>query len=425
MTDKVDIPKHILRDVGLGQCTLFLGAGASKASKAPSGNDFGTLITKRFLGDSDWNLSLETAASLVSASQRNRTEVERFVYNRLSRLRPSPSHKKIPWFYWRALITTNYDQLIEEAYDEETRAAQRLKPILREIDLSQIEQAGSDSVILLKPHGCISHLDLMSLSLEDIHEAKKTRRLLFSYIEMLHLASPVIYIGYSLKDIHILDMIYELNERLGDYRKPILFVTQQEAGRAEIERTWFDRILRGEYLACGFERFMDALCQEVPLAISPSMIVKQMTPCRVLTFKSNAVASYKIKQEDGVWVCWLTYTIDQEDGFAGIFFEKKGDPINISSYTCITFELNIQDSSRGDWRLEALKLEGYYRSHKHLLNVKDYKGREWKPVKINFAEYDMPDVNNTPIHRIVFADNGGRAILKQEYQVGIRNIKFE
>ena len=435
------IPRNILEAIDAGQCTLFLGAGASKPTGAPSGEELRNLITDRFLSGEqqkqalpegstladDWGLSLESAVSLACAQRGNpRASIEKFVQNKLSKFIPSPSHLRIPWFRWRSIVTTNYDCLVEDAYNKETRAVQNLIPILHEKDIPEIES--TDYVPLFKPHGCISQRTEMSISLEGIYLAKHQRRLLFTYIEMLHLLGPVIYIGYSFKDVHILDMIYELTNRLGPYRRPIVFVTlQQDKSRAEMERRWFETPpLDGIYLDYGFEKFMEELSGEITPAIVPSMIIKQMAPCRTMTFASGGWSSdkaYSTKDVNGDWEYWLTYTLNHQDGYAGVIFERKGNPLDISKYDKVTFDVNLlpQDESRKDKRLE-MKLESTLKQYEHPLNTEELKANDWQEIRVDLNKRDVP---RTSLRRIVFADSGERVSLGREYKIGLRNIRFE
>jgi hypothetical protein len=437
----MNIPQHILEAIGKGECTLFLGAGASNLAGAPSGEELGELIAKEFLSGTgeespasltkDWGLNLASAASLACAQPyADRGEIEKFVQNNLSSVVPSPDHLKIPWFRWRAIVTTNYDRLIESAYERETRAVQEFAPVLEEEELPSIGTTSSDSVPLLKPHGCMSRMGSMSLSLEDIYQARQVRRLLFTYIEILHLLGPVIYIGYSFKDIHILDMIYDLTSRLGGYRKPIMFVTlQHDPERAEKERNWIQGPLKGNYFAGGFEQFMDALTAHVTPAIVPAMIVGQMAPCQAKTFPSGVdwaqvsdKASYTTEQGSrGAWAYWLTYSIKHRDGYAGVIFERKNS-VDISRYGKMTIELNIPKCLRKDQHLEV-KLENRGENQVFLLNVQPLKGKGWQRVSIKLHKKNLPIIRR--VRRLVLADNGRRAKIGYEYKIGLRKIKFE
>src|SRR5204862_161604 len=138
-----------------GECTLFLGAGASVSAGAPTGDDLSALIIRQLRYKKDWAMGVDHAFSLALANQ-NPSTVESFIRDRLANLNPSPGHEMIPWFKWRALITTNYDLLIEKAYDSEPGAAQRLIPIVNENDLPKGGYPIEECLPLFKPHGCIS-----------------------------------------------------------------------------------------------------------------------------------------------------------------------------------------------------------------------------------------------------------------------------
>ena len=432
------IPSHILEAIGKGECTLFLGAGASNPAGAPSAEQLCNLITDRFLTatgrrpatrtsvpvTTDWGLNLGSAVSLACAQPGiTRGTIERSVLENLSHSKPSPAHSKIPWFRWRAIVTTNYDRLIETSYEQEKRKVQELLPVLKEDELPEIGATGSETIPLLKPHGCVSDPGGMSLSLEDIYKARQDRRLLFTYIEILHLVGPVIYIGYSFKDVHILDMIYDLTSRLGRYRKPILFVTlQKDAERAEKERYWVEGPLNGIYLPDGFERFMEALSKQITPAIVPSMIVTQMAPCKTMTFASNGIVSdTAFLGEGGEWEYWLTYSINHQDGYAGVIFERRDQTVDIRKYGKITLELSVPKGPRKNEAIEA-KLESVLKRYELELNVKKLGGgKKWKELTLPFGKGKVP---TTSLRRVVLADNGARVMLGREYKIGIRKIQF-
>lgn len=449
-----DISSRMLEAIAKGECTLFLGAGASNPAGAPSGEELAELIAHEFLKGKptklrsktpssitkDWGLTLASAVSLACAqSDMFRPQIETFVKSKLSGSgsksspkaspSPSPAHLKIPWFRWRAIVTTNYDRLIEQAYESEardTQAVQEHVPVLKEEDVQRIGAADSDVVPLLKPHGCISRPNEMSLSLEDIYEAKEKRRLLFTYIEVLHLLGPVIYIGYSFKDVHILDMIYDITARLGPYRQPILFVTfQSDSQRAEKEESWIQGPLKGIYLACGFQKFMDALSKQMTPAIAPSMIFRQMAPCQTNTFASigevSDVGFYKMyRGKKSEWEYFLTYSINHEEGYIGVSFERKRE-LDIRKFTKLKFELNVPNSPRQTDCLEA-KLESMRRQPTFKIDLKGIKGKGWKPVEISFGRQAVP---KRDLRKVVIADTGHLAIVGRQYKIGLRRARFE
>src|SRR6476661_10357590 len=103
------IPVEFVELIEKGLCTLFRGAGASASANAPSGKELGQVLATNHLGDPRWDLGLERAASMICAVRGKRPDVEREIQGALNSLEPSAAHKKIPWFRWRAVVTTNYD----------------------------------------------------------------------------------------------------------------------------------------------------------------------------------------------------------------------------------------------------------------------------------------------------------------------------
>ncbi|MEK6289527.1 MAG: SIR2 family protein [Acidobacteriota bacterium] len=410
----------IIKKIETGECTLFLGAGASVSAGAPTGDALSALIIKKLRHRGDWAMSVDQAFSFFLA-HHNLLTVEKFIQEKLTDLSPSKVHEMIPWFKWRALVTTNYDQLLEKAFANELGAAQRLIPIVNENDLPKVGYPLEECVPLLKPHGCISDFPRMSLGIEGIHEAKKRRRLMFSYIEMLHLAGPVIYIGYSLRDSHILDMICELKDRLGN-RTDMLFVTKQDTSRKAIERQWFERTLRVEYLDWGFEGFMTYISEKLRPAIGPSKIVPQLASCRIITFGN---ISYKIGRDaDGEWECWIDYTIKQRDDYVGIILQTKKDSLDISEYREVSFELNIPSSSPQKDAIEAIKLEGYNRVHSHKIDIRNLTRDKWERITLNLDKF-KGGVRALHLRQVVFTDNGNLGLVKQGYKVGIRKVSLQ
>lgn len=422
------IPKEFVEYVERGECTIFLGAGASRVASAPSGGELSELICREILGLSDCNMELERASSLVSAQQGGRGRLEKLVVDQLDKLSPAPAHKRLPWYRWKAIITTNYDTLIEDAYISASLKMQSLYSIIMPERLGEI-QTNSDTILLIKPHGCISRPESMVLSRENLYDARIDRRLLFTQIEVLHLTGPVIYIGYSLSDVHVLDIIYEITKRLDSYRKPILFVTKQGESLARYERRWFELVLKGEYLTYvdGFRGFIDELSKRASPAVAPSLLIEQLAPCNAITFKRDAeILSYSIlqRQSDAEWECWLTYRIDQEAGYAGTCFERFDVPLDISMFKKVTFNLNIPSTSD---KLDAIefKLESFNKQFVRLLNLKEFMGKGWKEVSFDLDVITEDELTKKRLRKITLANNGGRVDLGKEYKVGICKIRFE
>src|SRR5207253_558933 len=70
----------------------------------------------------------DAGSAVCDTPAYGRQELVRFVVEILEPLQPSQSYKQLPRVRWRALFTTNYDDLIEEAYQATSRV-QTLQPV--------------------------------------------------------------------------------------------------------------------------------------------------------------------------------------------------------------------------------------------------------------------------------------------------------
>lgn len=112
----MNIPESLISKILTKKCILFLGAGATKNSGGVLGNELGKYIYDE-IGDIgiDYkdNLARYTQA-LVNAGYRD--SIEMIVRKRFSSLHPNDKFKSIASIPWKAIYTTNYDDLIEKSY---------------------------------------------------------------------------------------------------------------------------------------------------------------------------------------------------------------------------------------------------------------------------------------------------------------------
>jgi len=140
---------------------LMLGAGASLDAKddrgqtAPGVKELTRLLAVEFLNPSYASASLTNVADFA-IQESSLFEVQDYIAVTYAPYKPTPAHRLIPTFRWRAIVTTNYDTLIEEAYHGHDSPAQRIVPIYKNINRWDSVLRDADKVPLLKLHGCIT-----------------------------------------------------------------------------------------------------------------------------------------------------------------------------------------------------------------------------------------------------------------------------
>ena len=158
-------------------------------------------------------MPLQTACESVEV-QESRRDLQQFIYDVLIDYRPSESVlKQIPYFPWRQIFTTNFDRLLERAYEEVDNPVQKLIPIYSDRDKFDIKFGVE--VPYYKLHGCITkiHSDLdLVLTAKDYATFRKGRVKLFHRLQddLMSFDKTVLFIGYSLTDSDFQNLFYEV-----------------------------------------------------------------------------------------------------------------------------------------------------------------------------------------------------------------------
>jgi hypothetical protein len=175
---------------------------------------------------------------------------------------PQKAHNLIPEFGWRAIATTNYDTIVEEAYRNSSNKIQQLVPFVKDdepIDDRLREQ--ENPVPYLKLHGCLNHIhdaDIPPvLSREVYSKYAENRTRLFLRLKDMAFEHTFIFVGYRLDDAHIRDLIY----RLGPDRRPRWYMVTPNA---EDEDVAFWSTKKVELIKAYFGDFIAALDDAVP-----------------------------------------------------------------------------------------------------------------------------------------------------------------
>lgn len=118
----IEIPP-VLREAALrGEVILFLGAGASigaihpSSGTVPKGNELRDALSEKFLDGKMKDRPLATV-SQFSENESSRTAVQQYIRETFLPFGPAHFHFKIPTFRWHSIATTNYDLIINKAYE--------------------------------------------------------------------------------------------------------------------------------------------------------------------------------------------------------------------------------------------------------------------------------------------------------------------
>ncbi|MGL2462562.1 SIR2 family protein [Helicobacter pylori] len=207
--------------------SIFAGAGISAESKLPKWGDLINELQKRLYGETKKNEDY-----LVLAEKFYNQFGESFYYQTLKSLIPDSTKKNdlhlgIVKLNIKNLITTNWDNLFEQAINEEGRFFNIIK---------SDKDIGSSTGFakFIKMHGSLDENNIVFKE-QDYLEYSKHFPLIENYIKGVFSTDTVILLGYSLSDQNVKQIISWVNSHSKSV-KPIYFIkTAKEFDRIEFE----------------------------------------------------------------------------------------------------------------------------------------------------------------------------------------------
>lgn len=212
------ITHDLLREIENGRVVLFLGSGASIGAIHPSGatpptsKELAKKIAYQFLGPDFVDRPLSNVAELA-VSETNIKVFQKFIADIFEPFQPADFHRIIPKLVWKAIASTNFDLIIERAYQESTKPLQRLEKFVKNgkpIDLHDTD------LMFLKLHGCINDIydesTPLILSTDQYVNFRKNRSRLFDRLKELFYDFPFVFAGYSLQDYDLRTIMLELTK---------------------------------------------------------------------------------------------------------------------------------------------------------------------------------------------------------------------
>lgn len=220
------LPNSLENDYLNGRCVLFVGAGVSARIKrtdgtsVPNWNEFVNQLVefaykRDYFDDSEKQelLSMVKSNKTIAVAQivideLKESEFQAFLVNAFHGLEPNDIiYPLICKMMFRAIVTTNFDTLIEDAFQR--YASKKIKTWTQNDicdNLSQIED-----VFLLKLHGTYERQATVVLGLRGYLESIHKNKMIKEFMESLFLNNTFLFIGYSMSDPDLNDMLDYLN----------------------------------------------------------------------------------------------------------------------------------------------------------------------------------------------------------------------
>jgi uncharacterized protein YutE (UPF0331/DUF86 family) len=262
------IPKPLLDDIINDRCIPVIGAGFSKNANLPNGlsmplwSDLGKNLAKRMEVPAE-GTPIELISEFEEEFSRAKLVEALNEDLHIDQASPGDIHFKFADIPFDEIITTNFDFLLEKAYEKRTR---NYHPILDDSQLP-IGQTKSGDLLrrqtrILKMHGDLNHPSRLIVTESDYDTFVHDYPLLSTYVANLLMVRTPLFIGYSLDDPDFRGIWQLIGSRLGKMRRMgyTLTVGMRAADVARFERRGIkvislgsDRSKYGEILSALFE----------------------------------------------------------------------------------------------------------------------------------------------------------------------------
>ena len=314
------IPQDLISQIGTRRCILFLGSGASNEAGAPTGAQLAAELADRYLDGHHRSEPLTKVAAYIEHKPgAGRRSMLNYVVKRLSNLSPTKAHEALTQYPWAAIFTTNYDLLIENAYEKSPGENQIIR-ILSSSDLSmQPYYSRSNAVFLYKLHGCISRPYSKEVPLviseDDYYAAENNRAALLRLLESYKYTHTFLFAGYSFGDPDLSQIWRSVHAELGKLSRWAYAIYPNHSD--EQKELWKNRYVL--LLNVTFSEFFDALPASVAVEANQSSL--EATPMSTRSALVKMIGSM-LKQRDpstytmSTWVAKNALLVGKEMGLS-------------------------------------------------------------------------------------------------------------
>lgn len=229
------IPEQLIIASKAGTLVPFIGAGVSVLAGAPNWNGFADATLKQFVKEQN-KFSLSQVEQLKHLSPRVKLSIARSLekthqtkidFKRILHPAPNPSLETGTRLYGhlsslsKTFVTTNYDYWLD--YEHPTQTLEPVEDGKKELPLKRrtpihkvneftFDKLCPDTVIHL--HGSLDDPDSMVLTTKDYTERYSndrgdTENLVLTFLENLFKERCVLFIGYGLEELEILEYIIQ------------------------------------------------------------------------------------------------------------------------------------------------------------------------------------------------------------------------
>lgn len=237
----------------LNECAaVFVGAGMSKPCGLPTWRELLREPLKEIGLNVDKETDLLSAAQYFTNVKNRRSDLTQHIINLFTaqKAQPSKAHQLLASLPIKYVWTTNYDTLLEQAFE-----AQGKKVDTKRKPEDMCYPIPMRDVVIHKMHGDITLAGDITLITDDYEEYQAKNELFSNALKTDLSSKTFLFIGFSMSDPNILNMLGYMKQKLGKHVRPHFCIYKniqaQDLGETENlsyaksrEKLWIENLKR-------------------------------------------------------------------------------------------------------------------------------------------------------------------------------------
>ena len=253
--------KTLIQKINTGNVALFVGAGCSISAGLPDGKKLTNSLKLHFPDcNQDIQDFMDVCQDIEETPPYDSTQLNDFVKQELDLFELTEAHKSLTKYPWSAIFTTNFDNVLETAYNTSKDRHKSCYPISNESP--SVNVSDKTKLFLFKLMGTIdSHepSSAMVLTRSEYHNSIVKRNQYLKLLADFIKSGTIIYIGYSFRDQIVKDIIGGLSKLHGISKIPWSYMLLRDEIPFDTKSQFFFNSNRIIPIQADFETFFKVL----------------------------------------------------------------------------------------------------------------------------------------------------------------------
>ena len=396
--------------INQGKAILFVGEGVSTGTRLKRCLSLGGEEVSQFIRLNDLarllcqelslpETSLEEAADRFER-RRGRVTLNELLWSLFRDLEPKPVHRLIAKLGFKLIYTTNYDTLLETAFQQELG----FYPVVvaRNTDVALVHERNT----IVKLHGDIAQADTIIVTETDYADYPRDRKALFDILRADLYAHSFICLGYGLRDDSLRTLYRSMVSILGRFVNLSYAILPPDEFDSEAESIWRDNY-KIQLLGCEIEEFLEELSTAVRQDRHKNQVQERQRRVESARQHFESVT----ENSDHAVLNYLGSSQDLEDLVSRLrneYSDKKG----VFAY------VNLESTGPFKGRAGLFKYVLGTLSHELQASVREVYG-ETSDYELDFSEYERRAQSEK--YRYLYLRYGERADLMMQGEEPIPN----